>query len=263
ASKANLIASPGGDASPGAPLVYNDCVEVRGSRMKAVSKVARVKRARPRRTNEERSAATRRKLIDTTIDLLSSKGYAATTTILVTKHARVSRGAMLHHFPSRADLLVAVAQHIVEEQRRYRRERIEQMKTGLDRVRKAGEVTWEVQRQPGTIAMLELMLATRSDRDLKRRFQPFVQFYQEFRRSAARKTAENMQTDKIEAVEDMVRVHQAALRGLAIELMFMDDMPATERALRLLARYERAFMTYLGVGFPTREERQHPEPERK
>jgi AcrR family transcriptional regulator len=169
---------------------------------------------------------------------------------------------MLHHFPSRADLLVAVAQHIVEEQRRYRRERIEQMKTGLDRVRKAGEVTWEVQRQPGTIAMLELMLATRSDRDLKRRFQPFVQFYQEFRRMAARKTAENMQTDKIEAVEDMVRVHQAALRGLAIELMFMDDMPATERALRLLARYERAFMTHLGVGFPTREERR-PEPERK
>ena len=51
---------------------------------------------RPRRTNEQRSTETRGKLIKTAIDLLYRSGYSATTTVMVAKRAKVSRGAMLH-----------------------------------------------------------------------------------------------------------------------------------------------------------------------
>jgi AcrR family transcriptional regulator len=206
--------------------------------------------ARPRRTNVERTAETRGKLIATTIDLLASKGYAATTTMLIAERAAVSRGAMLHHFPKRTDLLLAAAEFVVEEQRKFRRERIDQAADGLERVRIAGEVTWDVQQQPGTVALLELMLATRSDTELKRGLAPFIKHFREGRRRSVELLADNMKTTNFAAIEDMTRLHQAALRGLAIELMFLEESGPTERARRLLARYERAFMTSLGVSRP-------------
>src|SRR5687768_13069662 len=59
----------------------------------------------------ERSAATRAKLIRATIATLNTLGYTATTTIEVVRRARVSRGAMLHHFSTRAELLLGTAEH--------------------------------------------------------------------------------------------------------------------------------------------------------
>src|SRR5262245_58479594 len=88
---------------------------------------------RLRRTNEERSAETRGRLIDATIDLLYSSGYAATTTISVAKRAGVSRGAMMHHFRSRAELLLTVAEHILAQQRRERVEGLANAGHGLER----------------------------------------------------------------------------------------------------------------------------------
>ena len=48
-----------------------------------------------RRTQEERSATTRKRIIDATLHCLSDKGYASTTLSRITKQAGVSRGALL------------------------------------------------------------------------------------------------------------------------------------------------------------------------
>ena len=56
---------------------------------------------RPRRTQAERSAETRQRLIAAAIDALCRLGYAATSTVLVADNAGVSRGAMLHQFRPR------------------------------------------------------------------------------------------------------------------------------------------------------------------
>lgn len=61
--------------------------------------------ARRPRTQAERSAETRDKLISVTLDLLGRDGLRATTTSAVTEAAGVSRGALLHHFPTKEDLL--------------------------------------------------------------------------------------------------------------------------------------------------------------
>jgi AcrR family transcriptional regulator len=66
--------------------------------------------SKPRRTQEERSATTRARLLDATIDCLSELGYTNTTTTEIAKRAGLSRGAQLHHFPTKAawlELLVA------------------------------------------------------------------------------------------------------------------------------------------------------------
>jgi AcrR family transcriptional regulator len=60
-----------------------------------------------RRTQEERRAETRARLIDATILLLHKKGAAHMTTVEVAKAAGVTRGAIQYHFSSPQDLLKA------------------------------------------------------------------------------------------------------------------------------------------------------------
>ena len=65
-----------------------------------------------------RTAAMQQKLIDAAIQCLYELGYAATTTQLVTDRAGVSRGAILHHYPTKVDLMVAVAEYAARYQNR-------------------------------------------------------------------------------------------------------------------------------------------------
>jgi len=66
----------------------------------------------PPRTQEQRSAETRKKLIDAVVDLITEQGFASVTTLRVADRAGVSRGAMQHHFTTRSDLLLAVVDGI-------------------------------------------------------------------------------------------------------------------------------------------------------
>src|SRR5262245_7073872 len=113
------------------------------------------KAATPRRTNAERSASTRGRLIEAAVDTLVRGGYAATTTIAVADVAKVSRGAMLHHFPTRTDLLAAVAEHLIKEQTLRRVPQPDNLPP-LERFIAASDLSWEVQKQPVTMALLEL-----------------------------------------------------------------------------------------------------------
>jgi AcrR family transcriptional regulator len=70
--------------------------------------------ARAPRTQQQRRDETRRALLDATVESLIDVGFARTTTLEVQRRADVSRGALLHHFPSKAELLVAAVDHLAE-----------------------------------------------------------------------------------------------------------------------------------------------------
>ena len=63
--------------------------------------------ARAPRTQQQRRDETRRALLDAAVESLIQVGFARTTTLEVQRRADVSRGALLHHFPSKAELGVA------------------------------------------------------------------------------------------------------------------------------------------------------------
>nr|WP_256788190.1 helix-turn-helix domain-containing protein [Frankia sp. AvcI1] len=69
----------------------------------------------PRRTQRQRRASSRELILDAAVRGLFEDGYARTTTVAIQTRAGVSRGRLLHHFPSREDLLVAAAQHLAGE----------------------------------------------------------------------------------------------------------------------------------------------------
>src|SRR5678809_275644 len=66
------------------------------------------------RTQQQRREETRRALLDAAVQSLIEVGFARTTTLEVQRRAEVSRGALLHHFPSKAELLVAAIAHLAE-----------------------------------------------------------------------------------------------------------------------------------------------------
>lgn len=70
--------------------------------------------ARAPRTQQQRRDETRRALLDATIESLIEVGFARTTTLEVQRRAGVSRGALLHHFPSKAGLLTAAIGYLAE-----------------------------------------------------------------------------------------------------------------------------------------------------
>src|SRR5438128_2554854 len=68
----------------------------------------------PRRTQAERSETTRKQLLDAAIKLIRKNGFGGLRTIEVADLAGVSRGALMHHFPSKHELVVAVLTYVNE-----------------------------------------------------------------------------------------------------------------------------------------------------
>ena len=73
----------------------------------------------PRGPNAERRAATRAKIMEATVRCLAEFGYAATSTPLVARLAKVSRGSLLHQFPTKIDLMIRAAQYPADALRQF------------------------------------------------------------------------------------------------------------------------------------------------
>ena len=121
-----------------------------------------------------------RKLIHATIATLNAVGYTATTTIEVVRRAKVSRGAMLHHFSTRAELLLATAEHILREQEYERRDSLRAVERGEARFFSITDAIWNTMQRPEAIALTEIMLGARSDPEIHA---PFSVLMREFNRT--------------------------------------------------------------------------------
>ncbi|WP_255306078.1 TetR/AcrR family transcriptional regulator [Streptomyces sp. Wb2n-11] len=64
---------------------------------------------------QERSRATRQRLLEAAVSCLAERGWAGSTVTVVAERAGVSRGAAQHHFPTREDLFTAAVEYVAEE----------------------------------------------------------------------------------------------------------------------------------------------------
>jgi AcrR family transcriptional regulator len=121
----------------------------------------------PRRTQEERSSETRTRVLDATVRSLIDHGYAGTTTSAIQEIAGVSRGALMHHFSSKADLMVNAVKHLADQRGENLRRQAAVLPEGQDRVSQAMDLLWETFTGPLFTATLELWTASRTDPELK------------------------------------------------------------------------------------------------
>ncbi|NLU74242.1 TetR/AcrR family transcriptional regulator [Streptomyces sp. HNM0575] len=64
---------------------------------------------------QDRSRATRQRLLESAVTCLAEHGWTGSTVTVVAEHAGVSRGAAQHHFPTREDLFTAAVEYVAEE----------------------------------------------------------------------------------------------------------------------------------------------------
>lgn len=118
---------------------------------------------------QQKSAATRARLIDATIHCLVHHGYARTVMSLVAAEAGLSRGAVLHHFAN-GDALIQATIVELHERRLNAFKRASQAHTGD--VRAMVRDYWRQLQKPAFTAFQELAMAARTDPALAQVLQP-------------------------------------------------------------------------------------------
>ncbi|GAB2996699.1 TetR/AcrR family transcriptional regulator [Amycolatopsis acidiphila] len=188
------------------------------------------------RRRAERTANSRALILDAAVDCLVELGYAGASTLAIQAKAGVSRGRLLHHFPSREGLLVAAAQHLATTRLKETEERVATDLAGEPdgprRVDRCVELLWSTFQEPHFWAAMELWTAARTNPAL----------------AAALRPAERALRDAIRAVTDRiwgpaVAAHPAfpelrellftSMRGAALPYAFEDRPAATDPHVRI------------------------------
>jgi AcrR family transcriptional regulator len=174
-------------------------------------------------------------VLEAVITCLAESGYAKTTTELIAAKARVSRGTMLHRFPSRQALIEAAIEYaffkrmqnlVVALNALTEEERVQQ---NLGIVR-----SWEQYSTTAYRAYLELHIASKTDADLRKIFVPRAKLYDRIWRREIFRVFPEWSKDK-ETLDRCSEFVRAALEGLALNADIWDDPEHQELIIQLVA----------------------------
>jgi AcrR family transcriptional regulator len=118
----------------------------------------------------KKSAMTRDAILDAAINCYVTLGYAETTTAKIADKAQVSRGAMLHHFPSKTELVQASVEHLHDEMINLYARTIKSVTRDLEldeRNRRGLQGYWKFLKSDLYTAHHELCVAGRTDKELR------------------------------------------------------------------------------------------------
>lgn len=197
---------------------------------------------RPRRTQAERREATRTKLLDAAVQCLIEQGYAETTTSEVQLRAEVSRGTLLHHFPTKVELLVGAVRHLAERRAAQATREIAALPPSADRLDAAIDLAWTQLSSPLFWAALELWTAARTDEELRSALIPVEKEIFALLHDALRAIFNESFPDD-PRVPTVVEFTLDVLTGLVMSTIVSGDLGQRELLVR---RWKRAVAILLG-----------------
>ena len=181
---------------------------------------------------EERTRLMRARLLEATVECLVESGFSRTSTTLVSERAGVSRGAQLHHFPTKNDLVVAAVEHLTDVRGADLAAAAEQLPTGKRRTRAVLQMLADHFTGPVFTAALELWVAARTDETLLAAVAPLEQ---RVGRDTHRLTVELLEADESRpGVRELVQATLDLVRGLGLANTISDD---ARRRARILDRW--------------------------
>lgn len=119
-----------------------------------------------RAPRQDRSAETRRRLLEATIESLATEGWAGTGLTSVAERAGLSRGAAQHHFGTRTELVEAALAHIPAQRIDEIRRRGEQLPTGPNRLESVVDLLCDLYGGALGLASLQLWVGASTDPEL-------------------------------------------------------------------------------------------------
>jgi AcrR family transcriptional regulator len=188
-----------------------------------------------RRTQTERSEAMRQRLVDAALKCLQTDGYAGTTVSRIIEEAQVSRGAPLHHFPSKNALIAAAAEQLIKRVYVQMGKAVQSLEQSDDRLHDLIYSSWKgVLNQPEHVALSELLRASQRDPELAGILQRVWTASYLTLGVTAEYYLEPL-TDK-DNVRQLMVLTQWLLRGMAEDLHLVADHGLFDHYLRLWSR---------------------------
>ncbi|MEV1079378.1 TetR/AcrR family transcriptional regulator [Streptomyces sp. NPDC050211] len=180
-----------------------------------------------RAPKQDRSRATRQRLLEAAVACLAEHGWAGSTVSVVAERAGVSRGAAQHHFPTREDLFTAAVEYVAEERSGALRALFPQ-DTTVDR-RTAVSALVDLYTGPLFRAALHLWVAASNEEQLRPRV---TELEARVGRETHRIAVELLGADESRAgVRETVQGLLDMARGLGLANLLTDDRPRRERVV--------------------------------
>ncbi len=183
----------------------------------------------------------RARLLDATVECLVERGFAGTSTTLVSQRAGVSRGAQLHHFPSKSALVLAAVEHLTAVRGAELARAAAALPSGARRTRAVLQMLGDHFASPVFVAALELWVAARTDETLRAAVAPLEQ---RLGREAHRLVVDVLGADEARpGVRELVQATLDLVRGLGLATTLTDD---ARRRGRVLDRWAAVLDAELG-----------------
>jgi AcrR family transcriptional regulator len=188
----------------------------------------------PAARDTPKSRRTRTRILNCAMRLFAEIGYTAATNARIAEEARLTRGAMLYHFPSREALLDAAVGHIQAARLALLSAAADEAPAGADLAEHAIDAYWSALNSPPFLAFAELEAAARSDEDVRVRI---ASAQSEFDRAQLGERFSRMLSTgagaRFQAGRDLARF---MLEGLARATLTYDREARVENLLALIKR---------------------------
>lgn len=174
-----------------------------------------------REPQQDRSRATRQRLLEAAVECLSELGWAATTVAVVAQRAGVSRGATQHHFPTRESLFAASVEYIATARTEEIRHETARLAGNGNRTETVVDLIVGLYTGPMFRAALQVWVAASSDDALRAQIVPLEA---KFARGAHQLAIELLGVDEsVPGVRETVQATLDLARGLALADLLTDD----------------------------------------
>lgn len=182
---------------------------------------------RDRAPKQDRSRATRQRLLEAAVACLAEHGWAGSTVSVVAERAGVSRGAAQHHFPTREDLFTAAVEYVAEERSRALRALFPQGAQGDRRAVVSALV--DLYTGPLFRAALHLWVAASNEEQLRSRV---TELEARVGRETHRIAVDLLGADESgPGVRETVQGLLDMARGLGLANLLTDDGPRRDRVV--------------------------------
>ena len=195
----------------------------------------------------QKSASTRKQIVDAAIRAFVDVGYAKTTTTHIAERAGLSRGAMLHHFPSKIDIVRAAVKQLHDKRLAAFRRSIADLPTDADRVKLAVEAYWAHVQHPMFVAFFELSVAARTDRELGDILRPAQEEFDQAWYETALEVFPEWH-GKSEAFDLALDLTEYLMEGIAVSYMTHHSPKNVDRLLTYLEERLRDLLSIAAKG---------------
>lgn len=180
-------------------------------------------RGAKRRTQESRTNIAKESLLRATVDVLVERGYAGLTTKEVSTRAGLSSGALVHHFASKAELVVAGTAFVYDEMIKRTQESVQSEEAKKDPLRAFIKDCSRIYFDWPFLAALEVVVFARTSNDLMPQVQPFMGRYRKITNETWHQTFIEFGYSDRQALV-LINITLNMIRGMAVNNIWAHDM---------------------------------------